>query len=386
MPTNNNDIISEITGSDQSNSKTFSNFEVKELYILESIDKTVKDILKSSGQSSQSNAFNTLSGSRSFRDKSKSNISAGKGFSRGATNDFADAFKKSIFEALIGSDFKEQIQSVFSDLADGLGVEIGDIPKTLGAELGKTVMSAFKGSAIGKELTGKLDDTKSKFVSNLRSTILGTSQQSANAKNEKSKGSQSQQAGGDYIFRKSTKSNVVSDIQNIVIHAQSVTVQQSDISNLASGISEEPAEQIKNIISSNLGGDALAKFKEADLGTIKDFISKGDKSSIANMFTSAFGESGEVSSTIQALTGMMSTSGAELVGSSELVIGAIGGLTGAAVVAGAALVAVTAAMWALSPAIEATTKLLKKASETADRYATSRQNQIKTETDRLKQT
>ena len=135
MPTNNNDIISEINGSDQSNSKNFSNFEVKELYILESIDKTVKDILKSSGQSSQSNAFNTLSGSRSFRDKSKSNISAGKGFSRGATNDFADAFKKSIFEALIGSDFKEQIQSVFSDLADGLGVEIGDIPKTLGAEL-----------------------------------------------------------------------------------------------------------------------------------------------------------------------------------------------------------------------------------------------------------
>lgn len=384
MPTNNNDIISEINGSDQSNSKTFSNFEVKELYILESIDKTVKDILKSSGQSSQSNAFNALSGSRSFRDKSKSNISAGKGFSRGATNDFADAFKKSIFEALIGSDFKEQIQSVFSDLADGLGVEIGDIPKTLGAELGKTVMSAFKGSAIGKELTGKLDDAKSKFVSNLRSTILGTSQQSANAKNEKSKGSQSQQADGDSIFRKSTKSNVVSDIQNIVIHAQSVTVQQSDISNLASGISEEPAEQIKNIISSNLGGDALAKFKEADLGTIKDFISKGDKSSIANMFTSAFGESGEVSSTIQALTGMMSTSGAELVGSSELAIGAIGGLTGAAVVAGAAMVAVTAAMWALSPAIEATTKLIKKASETADRYATSRQNQIKTETDRLK--
>lgn len=141
-----------------------------ELDYLKSIDNTLKDILKYSRSTSQSDAKYAMPRRDDFRQsKTSSRWSPiddrrySRGRSRRSSNSnegFIDGFQSAIVEAFLGSDFKDKIKSSLDDFADLVGVDLKDVPNTLGKELGKQVSSAFKQSSMGKQVFGAFDSAK----------------------------------------------------------------------------------------------------------------------------------------------------------------------------------------------------------------------------------
>lgn len=405
MPTNNNDIISNVTNDSNTNSSHESGQSQnkstynRELAILESIDSTVKEILKNGGNTSQANSFHSLSGNASFRNKprSKSNsFGSGsiRGFGESVTSEFVDAFKKSIMESLIGDDFKHEIQGVFSDLAQQIGVSVEDIPKTLGSALGKKLMDSFGDSSLGKEITSKLDTAKQKFIDKLRSSFLGetsgshSSQSAAQDSNTANRNSTNRRS----VFGESSRSDSIYDTQNIVIHAQSVVVQNSGMNNATNG-NASPQDRLRDTLSNQLGDGELDNLSGDDIDNILNALSGGDREQVANILKDKNiiedGSSGIIDDLMNAFEGCGESAGvlADVTSGAGADMAMAGAAASKAAVAlgaiGIASLAVVVVLNALSPAIEGTTKLIKKSMEVADRYNISRKQQIKNETDRI---
>lgn len=135
-------------------------------HISEGIEKLLQN-----GIPSQSDAKQAKSESGDFR-KPLTGKSIRHSADR-AKSSFTDEFEEALWEGLLGSDFKERIGKSLNDFADQIGVSIEDIPGTIGKELGKQAMSAFKGTRIGKAASSSMDKLFNSAMSNLKGSFMG---------------------------------------------------------------------------------------------------------------------------------------------------------------------------------------------------------------------
>lgn len=146
-----------------------------EIAYLKSIDSTLRDMAKNGVKTSQSAARQSMPRRTDFRDRQNSKTGSDM-FSFGKTKrknsggkdpagDFLDGIGKSLMDSLGGSDIKKRMKGLLKNVSDTFGAPLEDIPGMVGEELGKQAMSAFKGTGLGKSLTGK--------ISNYTSNILG---------------------------------------------------------------------------------------------------------------------------------------------------------------------------------------------------------------------
>lgn len=133
--------------------------------IITQLDAIYKAITSGSGMS-QSNArhyFNDATNrsgtSTHFRDAYHN---------RRSSSSFLDSFEESLIEGFLGENFKDELKDVAKDFADQFGVSIQDLPGTLGKQLGKTAMDAFKSSEIGKVFTGQVSKLKDRALSSMK--------------------------------------------------------------------------------------------------------------------------------------------------------------------------------------------------------------------------
>ena len=151
------------SGSTQSNNNSnFTNDDQIEL--LKSIDATLKTLLKNAGNFSQSNARNAMGDNRgSFKqqydESSRDSRYKNKKQRRGS---FTDELFDSVFDEVLGGDFKKQINDIVSGFAKDFGVSIEDLPGELGHQIGKVGMNAFKQSNFGKKIFSGIDNAKGK--------------------------------------------------------------------------------------------------------------------------------------------------------------------------------------------------------------------------------
>lgn len=134
-------------------------------HISEGIDKLLQN-----GMPSQSDAKQAKSEFGDFR-KPLTGRSMKQSADR-AKSSFTDGFEEALWEGLLGSDFKDKIGKTLNDFADQIGVSIEDIPGTIGKELGKQAMSAFKGTKLGKAASSSMDKLVNSAMSNLKSSFM----------------------------------------------------------------------------------------------------------------------------------------------------------------------------------------------------------------------
>ena len=175
MPSNMDDI----------NTNGATNNEVNQLYnngrssrsgrtdtqILESIEQQLSRLIQSGGNinnMSASNARNQYGGRRGstfYQDLSNGRIrNIGR---NGNYRDFTKAFEKELFDNLLGTEFKKSMHEIRDKLAKDLGVEIGELPKTLGELAGKQLSEFIKKSGLGKLIF----DPIAKYRENLANEI-----------------------------------------------------------------------------------------------------------------------------------------------------------------------------------------------------------------------
>lgn len=144
---------------DNSDSNSGSNFNKSEIDLLRSIDKSIKDLMKNSANMSQSDASSHV---KNIKDdvKNSKNIFGTKNSIKGAMNQFTDSFKKEMFEAVIGSEFKSKIQSIMNKFAEDIGVNIEDVPKVLGKQLANITINKFKQTKAGYQIDKKFNTLK----------------------------------------------------------------------------------------------------------------------------------------------------------------------------------------------------------------------------------
>lgn len=436
MPTNSSDIFSEL--SNDTNNQNSS--DPIELQLLRSIDNTVKDILKLGSSVSQANASSFMTGSTgnpTFGSKPAS--FRGSGSVKSTISNFSDEFKrefkKSIFDALVGSDFKNQMQSIFTDLADAIGVSLSDLPGTLGSQLGKGLIDLFKNSSAGKTASTYMDAAKKKLFGSIQSAYTNTRGAYIQYQDKKTGGAYSRTVASDLSHRSaaSTKSGTSTTksiftskqstapdlshygMSSLIINAQHVMLNTSEKSIPLGGGSD--LGQVKSMLSEKFGSEivdnvedeAMSKILSAAKSSNKSELtkllgdtfgtfakSKGvDIGNLAESIFSTFGSTGAASAagttaaasagtaTAATTTSATAATGAAVAGVDAAGAASIAGLVGALGTVILPILAVSMAMWALSPAIEAVTKAAKDAKKAADRYNNSREKSIEYYKDRL---
>lgn len=148
------DVFNNINNQQNTQSDTSAQSNAAEVEYLRSIDKTLKELLKTSKNMSQS-AANDSSPTSSDRRKAASLNNSFRDTSRKAkqayTNsldNFLDAFEESLFEGLGASNFKSQIKDMLDKLAEDIGVPLQDVPNALGKEVGKALLNTGLGQKL----------------------------------------------------------------------------------------------------------------------------------------------------------------------------------------------------------------------------------------------
>ena len=237
-----------------------------EVMYLKSMDSTLKAILQNCRTTSASNARNAApTREEVFRDRyNQTNRRRNRSYDpiddifgrrtrgRSSKDSFMDAFEQELWDAVIGSDFKKGINQALNGLANMMGVEIEDIPKTLGKELGKTVVGAVKGTKVGQEAFAKFEEFKQRSIESLKDAFMSGVEDvdAANGTNYAEKFRQGAATAQPPVSGSTDEvvSNVanksVSDVQNIStdsIHITATTVTISAAKILEEGANSEEA-------------------------------------------------------------------------------------------------------------------------------------------------
>lgn len=175
-----------ISNSDESSNIAQTSRSGTDASTLKSIDANVKAILNAVGGMSQSAARQHLSGSKSSDDKWQPFRSTNKAKSKGNNqsramgslyDQFIDGLSDELLDSLRASDLKKSLQSSMNELAKGMGVEISDIPSTLGKQLGKQLANTQMGKAISEKVktlsSNALDNVTNLFNDGMSSSGLG---------------------------------------------------------------------------------------------------------------------------------------------------------------------------------------------------------------------
>lgn len=228
--------------------------------LLKSIDDTLEDILTSMNRMSQSAGRSALPGDKQAASKWKTNRSRNKkGYDSVGNFDsiiekFTDSIEKEIMDSIVGSDFKSKMQQSISGLADELGVQVSELPETLGKELGSQLVN----SGIGKSVTGKLKNYTDKAMAGI-SDAFKKGQSATSYKDAIKQGWQSGRSSMRTPKDMSASAPDAKDMQETVSKAKDVSdamKNSSKAGNVVDFPGNSKADVVGDVIS-KAGGEAM---------------------------------------------------------------------------------------------------------------------------------
>lgn len=153
MPDNINNEINQLYTDSQSQQAQANNRT--DTQILLSIEQALKDIAKN-GNMSASNAQNRYGNTQSTFFQDRRSIFRGS-----ASQAFSREFRDTIMRELVGDDFKKALNGLRDQVAKDLGVELGDLPKSLGKMAGEQLSKSIKDTKLGDIIFGGLKKRQS---------------------------------------------------------------------------------------------------------------------------------------------------------------------------------------------------------------------------------
>lgn len=427
---NNKDTSSKTNKTNNTNSSSSVN-KSQDTELLRSIDKTLKSILYNSNMS-QSAARSSMPGgqrqankwqpnredrtdSKSGKDSRNSRDYRAEDFDfsfDSVLDDFTEGLESALVKSIVGDDFKKKLNSVMSNFAQAAGVNVKDIPKKLGEQLGKNILDKTGLGQAGKNTFNKTTSAlKGKFMSGVEGyankkginpedavrTFTDMFKGKANPAQDsqaEAAAAQAAQAGEDsFIYPVDESTSLFSDSVNIYTEAVIQFAEAVDRFNESKSSNKgkdtkqsdeddgELAEEGDEASKVNNPLDELkSKLKDRLQPDVDDLKGKG-KDALGDASTlSEVGEGVEGA-------GMAEEAGAglETLLSSEEILGAsLAGLGEAAAMAvpyiaaaGLALAALDKLFDQFAPAIEGAKKLMEGMSNAANRYQKSREQNLK---------
>lgn len=286
-----------------------------EIAYLKSIDSTLRDMAKNGIKTSQSAAKQSIPRRTDFRDR-QNNKTGSDMFSFGKTKrknsggkdpagDFLDGIGKSLMDSLGSSDIKKRMKGLLKNVSDTFGAPLEDIPGMVGEELGKQAMAAFKGTGLGKSLTGKISNYANNIIGDLekafppikkdKDTSYGDSwgsnfgRKDAAVQDAKRAADRSLSgAEADYDL-----TDVVFNIQSATINIASPKAQEEQMKQEADNAIQEASQQAdkgQSQLQDNFVDEAKDQLKDKATDKAQDFIKDklpgGDKMGDAGNFLS----------------------------------------------------------------------------------------------------
>ena len=424
-----------------------------EVAYLKSIDSILRDMAKNGIKTSQSAARQSMPRRTDFRDKQNSKTGSDM-FSFGKTKrknsggkdpagDFLDGLGKSLMDSLGSSDIKKRMKGLLKNVSDTFGAPLEDIPGMVGEELGKQAMSAFKGTELGKSLTGKISNYANNIIGDLekafppikkdKDTSYGDSwgsnfgrkdaaaQDAKRAADRSLSGAEADYDLADAVFNiqsatiniaspKAQEKQMKQEADNVIQEAS----QQADKgqSQLQDSFVDEAKDQLKDKVTDKAQDFIKDKLPGGDkMGDAGNFLSKGKEalSSVGKDLLGGF-KSGGVKGAVQvggkALSGFlgsMGTAGTAATGTAAAGTAAAGTAASTGMAAGMAgltsalgtvvppLLALAAAMAilqklmeAFAPLIEGISGLFGAMSKAGNRYNETREKMMENAEERLK--
>lgn len=377
-----------------------------EIAYLKSIDSTLRDMAKNGVKTSQSAARQSMPRRTDFRDK-QSNKTGSDMFSFGKTKrknsggkdpagDFLDGIGKSLMDSLGGSDIKKRMKGLLKNVSDTFGAPLEDIPGMVGEELGKQAMSAFKGTGLGKSLTGKISNYASNILGDLekafppikkdKDTSYGDSWGSSfgrkDAAVQDAKRAADRSLSGaeaDYDL-----TDAVFNIQSATINIASPKAQEEQMKQEADNAIQEASQQAdksQSQLQDNLVEEAKDQLKDKATDKAQDFIKDklpgGDKMGEAGNFLSKGKEA--LSSVGKAPSGFLGSMGAGMAGLTT----ALGSVVPPLLALAAAMAILQKLMEAFAPLIEGISALFGAMDKAGNRYNETREKMMENAKDRL---
>ena len=329
--------------------------------LLRDIDDTLKDILYTMGNMSQSAARGSMPGNRRDANKWRPSRRSGKNADRGFADDirrssggmfdkFTDGIEDALLESLGASEFKKNIQNSMTNLAKQLGTTVDELPNELGKELGRQLTA----SGPGKAIADKIKSASNKMLGGLSEAYK-----------------QGQGASG-YRDAISKGLKVGRDTVRDIVRGPSTRITPEDGESYVD-ISTD-AEDIRNSSSTS-----------PDASNISDSVNQARNNSEAvNAATQP--------NNIVNFPGNHSTlnEGAQIAEGAAALGPALTGLASSVAMAAVPIIALTAALFVLdkafdtlAPAIEGTKKMFQAMGKAANRYQESRKKNLEFEKKRI---
>lgn len=308
-------------------------------------------------------------------------------------DEFLDEFESSLFDSLIGSDFKKVVQSGLSRFASDLGTTIEDLPKEAGRQMADIVRNSGAGNFVHSVLSNQLNKFSS-YISRLYEegygprTSAGTSQTAtAGFGTDFAKRIHESNASlynsidelYEAIFNKSA--------DNIHLEKSRVVEQDADVLSTLQSI-EYLVESIYNRITSEDSNNTVQEIAKQ----FPDII-KPSQSSIVDVVSSGLqtatggsGGGGLISTGTDMLLSTaddflpMLTNTASTAGKLS---GAMGGLTSIVTRLGGPMLAIAIASELLEPLLSGITSILGALSKAFGRYQDEREKNLELEKERL---
>ena len=342
--------------------------------ILESIDATLKDILKTTSGMSQSDARNSMPGRR-YRDSEGNNKwqvdrnrrNKGPRGGKGLTDDFEAGMREALLESVLGSGFRDRMEGALGAFAESLGTNVQDLGLELGKRFGKDILQNTK---FGQNLTNSIKNKGSELLRNQGSKMLGRMQ----AYDAKHGSNYAQQAVSAANTIKHGWSNPKS--QETDASTRSGSLSPNNEPSVADALRSQAEEQIKEQVKDK------AKEKLADAA--KKAMSKGASSAATSTATTAgtaaagAGTAATTAGAVSGTAGATTAAGGSMAGAG---LAALGGPAGIA----AMIAAVVVLTKAIGPAVEGFKALTEGMSNAANRYKESRKKNLEYEKKRIQE-
>ena len=270
--------------------------------MLDYLDEIARDISKlvRDGMPSQSEARRRNESDDFRHPYTRRSISSQAGRARSS---FTDSFEDALMESLIGSDFKKRIGGALNTFADAIGVDLKDVPGTLG-------------EALGKQLADKIKPLGQRALDAAKDTPLG-------------------KQAFEYLDQGRSKA------KGWIQDKATSWIQDNLMGNVGEG------GNIASELSSVFGGSSSAAGASGAVEAVSGAT--------------------EVAEAVTTAGGAMAEAGTAAAGGAAAAGAAVAELAVAAAPLAIAVVAVTVAMWALGPAIEGLGKLFKSLGNSAKR-------------------
>jgi hypothetical protein len=316
-----------------------------EMQVLESIEKYMGQIVNNGGNIYGMSASNARVYGKNGSDFYQRRIG------RGTYNDFTTEMKKTMIEELFGTDFKKSMNELKKQLAKDLGVELGDLPTQLGQLAGKELAKRVNDSSLGKAIFDPIKKYRDNLAKEIQDAYTRGKQKVANA---------------DKMSDVLSKANATQKSQS----RQGVSKDDSasiPFENVSNTIKDTVLKQVKQT-TKDTSIEAAKKATQNQTASMMPEL-KGIMPDIADAIPSAdLGEMAAASNTAEAIGGL-----GEIASTVAPEILALAG----------PVIALTAVVTTLGPAMQEFEKMLDKTIETMGRASKSREKNLDLAQERL---